>query len=431
MATGVPANRDNIETLTAEVPHKNPYNYDYIKETELFYPKKSKKSEILKPINSDFVQIKKDHVMTANIKPNDLVLCDNIYGIHAMIKNKIKVNLIYIDPPYNTGFGFQSRELEHAYNDNYSLSEYVEYMRVRLILMREILADSGSIYVHIGHQMLAHLKIIMDEVFGSKNFRNIITRRKCSSKNFTKHQYPNLNDFILFYSKTDSYTWNKPTEKPTDEWINKEYNKRDERGQYKLVPIHAPGVRNGETGMEWMGMLPPKGKHWQYTPEKLDELNDLGLIYWSKTGNPRKKVYLENSKTIPVTDYWANFRDAHHQSISITGYPTEKNINMIKMIIEANSNKGDLIFDPFCGSGTTLQAASELDRNWIGMDQSFLAIHHSFNRLKYGSKPMGSFSEHDKPPQLGLDLPKDIEFRLLADLDTFKKNQESIFGILN
>ena len=98
---------------------------------------------------------------------------------------------------------FKCRELKHAYKDNMGEAEYLEFMRRRLILMRECLEDNGSIYVHIGHQMLAHLKVVMDEIFGANNFRNLITRRKCSSKNFTRNQYANLNDYILFYTKNE------------------------------------------------------------------------------------------------------------------------------------------------------------------------------------------------------------------------------------
>src|SRR5690606_8792432 len=124
-------------------------------------------------------------------------------------------------------------------------------------------------------------------------------RRKCSSKNSTRNSYPNLLDFILYYTKSRNFTWNQPTEEPTAEWIQREYPKRDDKGQYKLVPVHAPGIRRGATGSEWRGMLPPPGKHWQYTPQKLDELDAAGEIHWSRNGNPRRKVYLQPDKGLP------------------------------------------------------------------------------------------------------------------------------------
>ena len=137
--------------------------------------------------------------------------------------------------------------------------------------------------------------------------------------------------------------------------------------------------------------MPPLGKHWQYVPSKLDELDAKGEIHWSKTGNPRRKVYLTEDKAIALSDYWEQYRDAHHQSVLITGYPTEKNFSMLKMIIGASSNAGDLIIDPFCGSGSTLHAAEVLGRRWIGIDQSYLAAKTVIERLSRGRKPMGDF----------------------------------------
>ena len=358
------------------------------------YPDKLSEEKILSSQELNFSEIfENGEIKQANsIKENSIVLSDNFFALKKLNETyKRKINLIYLDPPYATGMDFQSRDLKHAYNDVFGTAAWLEFIRRRLVLMRELLAEDGSIYIQIGHQMLFHLKIIMDEVFGADNFKNLIVRKKCSSKNYTKKQYPNLNDYILFYSKNGSYKWNSPGIPAKDDWIAKEYPKIDKRGRYKLVPVHAPGIRNGETGKPWRGMNPPPGKHWQMTPAKLDKLDANGEIHWSKNGNPRRKVYLPENKLIPLTDYWENFRDAHHQSIMITGYPTEKNFDMMKMIVEASSDPGDIVLDPFCGSGTTLQAASELDRRWIGIDQSFTAIETTLKRFLNGLIPMGDY----------------------------------------
>jgi adenine-specific DNA-methyltransferase len=358
----------------------------------LEYSGKLSIDKVLASIDTDFSVITESGCSHIDIIPdNSFCLSDNLFVLHKLIQEKKKVQLIYTDPPYGTGLDFQSRELKHAYKDNMYLSMYLEYMRRRLILMREVMSDDGSIYVHIGHQMLFHIKVIMDEVFGPSNFRNLITRRKCSSKNFTKYQYSNICDYLLFYTKSNNYSWNKPGTKPDIEWIEKEYNYIDAKGRYKLVPIHAPGVRNGETGMPWRGQNPPPGKHWQFTPAKLDEFVEKGEIHWSKNGNPRRKVYLTEDKSLTLTDYWHDYRDAHHQSAQITGYPTEKNFEMLKMIVGASSNPGDLVLDPFCGSGTTLHAARELGRKWIGVDQSYIAAKTVLNRLKNGTTVMGDY----------------------------------------
>ena len=127
-------------------------------------------------------------------------------------------------------------------------------------------------------------------------------------------------------------------------------------------------------------------------------------MHWSRNGNPRRKVYLTPDKLVPYSDYWPFFRDAHHQSIEVTGYPTEKNFSMLKMIIAASSDPGDLVIDPFCGSGTTLQAAENLKRRWIGFDESFVAIQAALTRLRHGVKPMGDFVERSHSATKIVDL---------------------------
>lgn len=389
------------------------------------YPGKLPESEILlNSTDSVYHLLKSPTNITTNISANSFVWSDNFSTLHTLLQQNTKVQLFYLDPPYATGMDFQSRDLQHAYDDSMSDTVYLEFMRRRLILMRELLEETGSIYVHIGHQMVAELKIIMDEIFGKNNFRNLITRRKCSSKNFTKNQYPNLNDYILFYTKSNNYIWNQPSQKALPEWIAKEYTKVDERGPYKLVPVHAPGTRRGETGGLWRGKLPPAGKHWQYTPEKLDAMDANGEMYWSKNGNPRRKVYLPDDKKIPLTDYWSDYKDAHHQSILITGYPTEKNFDMLKMIVGASSNEGDLVVDPFCGSGTTIHAADELKRKWIGIDRSSLSAKTVLTRMTVGRKPMGDFVNQPNPDSTHEQIESEFDF-LVAD-EIFQKYQPDI-----
>lgn len=160
---------------------------------------------------------------------------------------------------------------------------------------------------------------------------------------------------------------------------------------YKKVPVHAPGVRNGETGQLWRGKLPPPGKHWQYPPRVLDQMDARGEIYWSPSGNPRRKIFFDQSDGIPVQDIWLDFRDAHNQNIAVSGYPTEKNPDLLARIIEASSNAGDLVLDCFSGSGTTLGAASHLGRSWIGVDNSREAISATLRRFGQGLEPMGDF----------------------------------------
>lgn len=306
-----------------------------------------------------------------------------------------KVKLIYIDPPYSTGGVFQTRDLKDAYSDILLGNEYLAFMQKRLILLHELLNEQGSLYVHLDSKMVFHVKIMLDIIFGENNFQGMITRKKCKPKNYTRKTFGNVSDYILFYTKSDNPTWNRPYDEWTDEKILKEYPfiEAQTGRRYKKVPIHAPGVRNGLTGQEWRGMFPPAGKHWQFVPSTLDEFDAKGEIYWSSNGNPRRKVFLENSKGIPVQDIWLDYLDINNQNTKGTGYPTEKNPDLLKRIIEASSNKGDLILDCFAGSGTTLAAADELNRKWIGIDCSAEAINTILDRFYKGITALGDFVE--------------------------------------
>lgn len=208
--------------------------------------------------------------------------------------------------------------------------------------------------------------------------------------------------------KSSNYTWNRSYEPWTQEEAEKEYQYIDEKTgrRYKKVPVHAPGIRNGETGKSWRGMMPPPGKHWQYTPNTLDEMDQKGDIYWSSTGNPRRKIFLDDSPGKPVQDIWLDVKDAHNQNIHVTGYPTEKNPLLIKRIIEASSNPGDIVVDCFCGSGTTLAVSEQLGRRWIGVDNSLQAISTTLKRFAIGTEAMGDFIEKkhsiQSPTQMSL-----------------------------
>ncbi len=324
-----------------------------------------------------------------------LYFADNVRTLRALldhVETRQKVKLIYIDPPFATGSVFESRNGNRAYEDVAFGAAYIEFIRERLILLRELLHNEGSIYLHLDGKMASPIKIIMDEVFGPSNFRNLITRQKSNRKNYTRKQYGNISDYILFYSKSETYTWHRPHEPWTeDSAIEYNYSEPGTGRRFMKVPVHAPGVRRGNTGQAWRGMLPPPGKHWQYAPKTLDEMDSRGEIYWSPNGNPRRKIYLDQSKGIPIQDIWLDCRDAHNQNIHVTGYPTEKPIEMLRRIIAASSNPGDLVLDCFLGSGTTIIAAEELKRRWIGIDSGLEAITTTVSRLAKGSEPMGDY----------------------------------------
>jgi adenine-specific DNA-methyltransferase len=304
-----------------------------------------------------------------------------------------KVRCVYIDPPYATTMAFLDRDERHAYDDHLDGAEYIEALRRRLFVLHDLLAPDGSVFVHLDQNMVFEAKLVMDEVFGRENFRNFITRKKCNTKNYTRNTFGNVADHILFYTKSDNSVWHRLYDEWTAARITEEYSNIDAQTgrRYKKVPVHAPGVRRGATGQPWRGKLPPKGKHWQYPPAKLDELDAAGEIYWSPNGNPRRKVYFDQSKGIPVQDIWMDYRDAHNQNVQITGYPTEKNFQLVSRLIAATTNPGDLVLDCYSGSGTTLEAAAASGRRFIGIDISDAAIAATVKRFREGRLPMGDF----------------------------------------
>lgn len=350
-----------------------------------------------------------------------------LYLINSGYAKKIK--LIYIDPPFATTSNFVNREMKIAYSDSLSGAEYVEFLRERLVLLRELLSDEGSIYLHLDNKMAFTMKLIMDEIFGEDNCRAFITRKKCSTKNYTKNTYGNISDYIMFYTKSSNYTWNRPFEPWDFDKMVEEYPYIDENSgkRYKKVPIHAPGIRNGETGKSWRGKMPPAGKHWQYTPEKLDAFDAAGEIYWSPTGNPRRKIFCDENKGIPIQDIWLNYRDSINQSQKTTGYPTEKNYEMLKMIVSASSNVGDIVLDCFAGSGTTLGAAFECERIWIGVDNSIESVKAILKRFTIGLDIYGDYvNERKEYEQLSLELDSKCSFSIYSTNDK-KTDIEEVF----
>lgn len=333
-----------------------------------------------------------------------------------------KVTLIYIDPPFATNKVFNSRSRKNAYQDTLIGWPYIEFMRERLLILKELLAENGSIYVHIDDNMAFELKLIMDEIFGRKNFRNLIVRKKCNPKNYTRKQYGNIADYILFYSNSEEYVWNRPFTEWAPDKLKAEYPYLEETtGRYfKKVPIHAPGIRNGDTGLPWRGIDPPPGKHWQYKRSTLDKLDKEGEIYWSKNGNPRRKIYLDTNKGKAVQDIWLDVKDPHNQNVKITGYPTEKNPLLLERIVEASSNQNDIVLDCFAGSGTTLGAASKLNRKWIGIDSSFEAMESIIKRFTHGLKPMGDFVNQDSK---NVKVSLFDEANYLSDLEIYSEEQ--------
>ncbi|MBR6971445.1 MAG: site-specific DNA-methyltransferase [Bacteroidales bacterium] len=317
------------------------------------------------------------------MKTNILIQGDNLEAMNWLLSEgyEEKIDLVYIDPPFATGGVFsvdnsgrvatisKSKDASVAYKDTLKGDDFISFLKERCVLIHRLLSKKGSLYLHIDYKIGHYVKVMLDSVFGIENFRNDITRIKCNPKNFERIGYGNIKDLILFYSKGKNPIWNSPKEKANDKDIEKLYNKVDAQGRrYTTVPIHAPGETNGETNQPFKGLFPPKGRHWRCSVKELEELDKQGLIEWSSKGNPRKINYADDHIYKKVQDIW-EFKDPVKPI-----YPTEKNLEMLDMIVKASSNEDSIVMDCFCGSGSTLKAASLNSRKWIGIDQSKIAI---------------------------------------------------------
>lgn len=318
---------------------------------------------------------------------NRLISGDNLPILKALHEDKSvrgKVDLIYIDPPFGTGQMFIGFDDEHYYSDQIINAEFLEFLRVRLIFLKELLSYTGSLYLHIDNKVGHYVKIILDEIFGDKNFRNDITRIKCNPKNFDRKAYGNIKDSIFFYtnnfSSRDNSFWADYRLPLIEEEIVRQFPKIDARGRkYATTPLHAKGETvNGPTGQPWKGLIPPKGRHWRYPPAELTRLDTLGLIEWSSKGNPRKIIYAHETRGKKIQDIW-DFKDPGFES---SLYPTEKNLDLLHQIILNSSPKNGLVLDCFSGSGTTVLAAQHLNRRWIGIDTNEKAIKLTEQRLQ-------------------------------------------------
>lgn len=291
----------------------------------------------------------------------------------VLVKDKIKgkVKLIYIDPPFATDSDFKSSKGKNAYADKINGAEFLEHLRRRLILAREILDDDGSIYVHLDSKKGHYIKVILDEVFGHNNFKNEIIWKRTfnsgSSKELSKKLPTNI-DTIYWYSKGDSYIFNKQY-RPYNDAAIKRYDKVDENGKrYKWNPLKT------------------------YSQEKLQRLMEIGeakIIPTSKY--PVYKLYFDENKGTVIDNLWTDIAQIGTFASEREDYPTQKPELLLERIIKTSTNPGDIVLDFFSGSGTTAAVAEKLGRKWIACDIGKLAFYTTQKRL------------------LKIDMSKDIE----------------------
>ena len=300
------------------------------------------------------------------------------------------------------------------------LLAYLIYMVQRLLHMKVILKPTGSIYLHCDPTASHYIKVMMDGIFGHDQFRNEVIWRRTGAHGRAKKWGP-IHDTLLFYTMSDKYTWNRVFEDYDQSYLDKFYRFNDEHGQYRLVTLDGPGVRTGSSGTPWRDVDPgAKGRHWEVPPdralpewfehpagysamtvqERLDVLDEQGMIYWPPRGSvPQHKRYLEVSEGNPIQDIIYDIRPVGSQSKQRLGYPTQKPLALLDRIIRSSSNEGDVVFDPFCGCGTTIYAAHEAGRSWIGCDVAILAVRLVEGQLKerYGLIEGEHYEEHGIP----------------------------------
>ena len=256
------------------------------------------------------------------------------------------------------------------------LLAYLSYMVERLLLMKGLLRPTGSIYLHCDPTASHYIKVMMDAIFGHENFRNEITWQRTESHN-TANRYANVADIILYYSRTDRPTWNQQYQEYGEAQRSRFRHKDMDGRLYKLENLTAPRPASNSGKFEWRGTMPGQTRGWGYRIEQLEAWWEEGRIQTKRDGTPRMdglKVYLDETDGKPLLNIWTDIARIPNTSAERMGYATQKPLALLKRIISASTNPGDVVFDPFCGCATTLEAAHELGRRWIGIDIAYHAI---------------------------------------------------------
>lgn len=303
------------------------------------------------------------------ITDNLIIKGNNLLALHSL-KNEFtgKVKLIYIDPPYNTGGD------SFKYNDSFNHSTWLTFMKNRLVIARNLLHNEGNIFIQIDDFEDSYLKVLMDEIFGSENFRNKITwKRRGGSANPT-NRLNNVVDYILWYSKTDKFTY-KPIfsleDDNTQNYIKERFNNELKDGRkYMLAPIE----RNAKLGLrknlryEYKGYVPKYG--WMISKEKLVDFDKRDKLHWNAKNKPNRRIFLDEYQGQPVSCLWTDIKVINPMSKERGDFESgQKPEALLQRIIEMSTNEGDLVLDFFVGSGTTCTTAHKLKRQYIGIEQ--------------------------------------------------------------
>jgi DNA modification methylase len=260
---------------------------------------------------------------------------------------------------------------------------YLTTMAIRIYYMHRSLKETGSFYLHCDSTMSHYLKLICDMIFGEKNFRNEILWQRTTTHNDSKQgakHFGRVTDTILFYAKNEKKVTFNPVYRPYSiGYIESSYNKIDKNGRRFKASDLSAAKGGGDTEYEWKGIRPPKGRFWAYSKENISQFEKEGRLYYSNSGKPYLKHYLDEMPGNSVDNLWTDIGTAEKDER--LGYPTQKPEILLERIIKASSNEGDVVADFFCGCGTTIAAAQKLNRKWIGADISHLATRLIISRL--------------------------------------------------
>ncbi|MHC2993967.1 MAG: site-specific DNA-methyltransferase [Candidatus Atribacteria bacterium] len=409
-------NKEEIEFITKRLKEGNslPDNYRYIipfetkKEYELTYEGKEREEDILADTMAVPLQPVKTFGNGNGGWTNKLIFGDNLQVLKALMddlevydKNtgRGKVRLIYIDPPFGTGDIYDAKGTAPAYSAKLQGVKFIEFLRKRLVFLREILADDGTIYVRIDYHFEHYLKAVMDEIFEKNNFKNEIIINRSKYTKTASRRFLTKTDSLFFYTKSENYQYSSiRKEKPVEEQIWRPF-------------LHLPGESktNRYRIIEDKKFYPPQGRHWAFSQKNLDIAYSKGLARINpKTGKPE-------IKTID-TEISNNWTDIPGYTARPGGYPTENSEVLLERIITASSNLGDLILDAFAGSGTTGAVAEKLGRKWIMIDCGKLAIYTMQKRLLNLREEIGNRGKPLKPKPFTLYNAGLYDYKMVKDL---------------